>query len=63
MQVRVEAGELLAGSFTLIPTGENEFFFVQDYAVVTAKFDTLGDVSALRWRGSSMPRVRGTDPR
>lgn len=63
MNARVEAGELIVGSYVLIPTGERAFFSIQDYARVTAEIDDQGKVAALMWGAARMRRIGDLDGR
>ena len=54
---RVEAGDLIVGSYLLVPIGEHRFFSFQDYAEVTFALDEDGRPTQLDWNGYVMPRV------
>jgi len=55
--VRVEDGELMIGSYVLVPLGDDRFFSIQDYAAVNVVRDEDGGITGLDWSGLVMNRV------
>ena len=57
MRVRAGEGFLYVNSWTLVPTGPDEFHSPQDWACVEPDYDDEGRVTALRWGSMTMRRL------